>query len=214
MASGRLYYKGRQRRRQGDRPCTAPSPPRPPSAPQHSVLSASARLCGEVREEGINPQPPGQSLPPATPAEASLLLPEPPLVHRRGRCALGAGLRPRLRPLQLVRATRVSLPQSPKHERQPGGRSRAASLQPGQQEGARSRRGGARSPARGARAGGGGGARARAGPRPGPRPGECRRPRRAPELLALPRAAQTPCLCPPCCPALPPPTPPEETARW
>lgn len=70
-------------------------------------------------------------------------------MHRGGRRVLGTRLRPRLHPEQLVRAMRASLPHSPGHKSQPQGRLRAASVQPGQREGARSRRGGAGRPGKG-----------------------------------------------------------------
>lgn len=126
-------------------------PAGPQSAPQHSPLSISAWMCGEVREAG-NRSPASwaaltsgylrRSLPP--PARGAAGAPPWPL-----RSGHRLRLRPRLHPVQLVRAMRASLPHSPKHKSQPQGWLCAASVQPGQQETARSRRGGAGRPGKG-----------------------------------------------------------------
>lgn len=76
-------------------------------------------MWGEVREEGINPQPPGQPLPQATLAEASLLLPEAPLVHRRGRRALGGRPAPAPAPPATARPCNAREPSSVPEAQEP-----------------------------------------------------------------------------------------------
>lgn len=124
-------------------------PAGPPTAPQHSPLSIPAWMCGEVREGGNKSPASRAALTSGYPRRSLPLLPEAPLVHRGGRCALGTGSGSGSTRYKLVRAMRASLPHSPKHKSQPEGWLCAASVQPGQQETARSRRGGAGRPGKG-----------------------------------------------------------------
>lgn len=132
-------------------------------------------------------------------------------MHRGGRRVLGTRLRPRLHPVQLVRAMRASLPHSPKHKNQPQGRLRAASVQPGQREGARSRGGGAGRPGKG-RTSRERLRNARADRRASRTPAwEVQAATTAPELLSSFTAPPNPLSVPSLAPS---PPPPEETARW